>query len=151
VKWILPIAVALNLAYLALNSFGWREVARSQSPDGRKLIRIEEFPRGPDSTIRAEIQEGFAFQRVVLPDDAFVGLIFIAWAPDSSLVGILVGNPIGSGLRISFDLRAWRSVSFETVRPLVEAEILRQFPPHPEELKRFGGDLVLWAERKRGL
>lgn len=150
-KWILRIALAINLAYLVLNSFGWREVARSQSPDRRKQVSIEEFPVGPDSTIRPEISEGIAYKRIVLPADAWVGLTFIAWAPDSSLVGILVGNALGSGLRIGFDLRAWRTVSFAAVRPLVEAEILKQFPPHPEELKHYNGDLIRLAERKHPL
>lgn len=125
----------------------WNTAITSHSPDHRHTIRIKELPLPPDGAIKVEYSSGFHRVSILMRGDAVLGFAHIAWAADSSKVGVLVTNRLGRThpLITGFDTASGMPIPAEMVRDMLARGIQRRYGPTAAELMAYRGDALVWA------
>ena len=143
-KPLAKIAAVCLLLYAAIQVGCWRSVVESRSPDGQHTARIKEWCQFPDCAIKAELASLPWPVNLEQTGDAYLGFGHIAWSTDSSVVAILVVNPIDGGIEGAWDVRSRRRLGAQVARRLLAASVAREYGLSGEQLQPYK-DAVVWA------
>lgn len=138
-------ALAVSLALLS-NACGVltpREVYSSRSPNGKAVTAVSEMCGLADCTVSIVIQEGFHSNRIKVARGCVIEFAQAAWS--GSRVGVFVDGSLCEVITAAYDTSTHQVIPFESMRPAVEAAIIRDYGVTQDELAQVSGNVLVWA------